>query len=104
MKLTESDKRHLRGLAHALRPCLHVGSAGVSPAVVAELVTALEHHELVKVKIRAQDRTERDAAVAALVERGAAVLVSRIGNVAVLYRPNPENPRNVLQGTRSKST
>ena len=93
MKLTEAQKRHLRGRGHRLKPCIQVGSAGVTPAVIAELKDALRHHELLKVKIRAAGREERDAAVAALTEQGKAVLVSRIGNVAVLYRPDPCNPR-----------
>lgn len=103
MKLNESQKRHLRGLAHQLKPCVHVGNGGVSGGVLAELTQALEHHELLKVKIRAAEREERDAAVVALVERSGAVLVSRIGNVAVLYKPNPDAPRIALPtGTARK--
>lgn len=96
MKLTESQKRHLRGLAHQLKPCIHVGNAGVTPAILGELNGALAHHELLKVKIRSTDRDGRDAAIAEMVEKSGAFLVSRIGNVAVLYRPDPEVPRLAL--------
>lgn len=96
MELTESQKKHLRGLAHALRPCIHVGNAGVTPAVIAELGNALDHHELLKVKIRAADREARDTAVTELTASTGATLLQRIGNVAVLYRPAADNPRILL--------
>jgi len=96
MKLTEVQRRHLRGRAHRLKPCVHVGMAGVTPAVLAEISGALGHHELLKVKIRAADRQVRDAAVSALVEQTKSTLVARIGNVAILYRPDPENPHLTL--------
>jgi RNA-binding protein len=89
MKAEEAEKRRLRGLAHALKPCIHVGNAGVTDAVMRELAIALDHHELLKVRIRATDRSGRDAAIAAMIERSGAQLVSRIGNVAVLYRKRP---------------
>lgn len=96
MRLTESQKRHLRGLAHPMKPCVHVGAAGVTPAVLAELGSALAHHELLKVKVKADDREARDAAIAELVGKSGAILVSRVGNVAVLYRPDPAGTRLAL--------
>ncbi len=68
----------------------------MSTALIAEISNALNHHELLKVKIRADSREERDTAVASLVAKTGALLVSRIGNVAVLYRPNPDGPRLAL--------
>ncbi len=94
--LPERQKKHLRGLAHALRPLARQGSAGITDAFVAELKTLLAHHELIKVKVAAATRTDRNAAIDSLVERLGASLIARIGNVAVLYRANPETPRLVL--------
>jgi RNA-binding protein len=93
MKLTESQKRYLRGLAHPLKPCVTVGQAGVTAAVVRELGEALRHHELLKVRFRVGDRATRDAAVATLAQESSALVLGRTGNVAVMYRPNPEQPR-----------
>jgi RNA-binding protein len=90
--LTASQKRHLRGLAHVLKPVILVGGKGVTDAVVAELELALERHELLKVKLAAEDREGRDAWIAALVERSGAALVQRVGHVATLYRPSSEKP------------
>jgi len=94
--LTNAQTRFLRGQAHGLKAMLQVGGKGISPALVDEVVLALEHHELVKVKIAAEDREVRDALVAELVRRSDAALVQRIGHVAILYRPSKDHRHIVL--------
>ena len=90
MSLSESQKKYLRGRGHQLKPVIMVGDAGLSESVLAEYESALSHHELIKVKIRAADRASRDAMIQTLSEGHAATLVQRIGNVALLYRENKE--------------
>ena len=94
--LTERQRRHLRGLAHALKPVVRLGNAGLSAAVAAETARALETHELIKVKAAAADRAARDELFTALALRTGSALVQRIGNVAVLYRPRAELPRILI--------
>ncbi|HVI58461.1 MAG TPA: ribosome assembly RNA-binding protein YhbY [Luteimonas sp.] len=94
--LTPAQNRFLRGQAHDLKAMLQVGGKGVTDAVVAEVSAALEHHELIKVKVAAEDREVRDATIADLAARSDAALVQRIGHVAILYRPNEEQRRIVL--------
>ncbi len=94
--LSNAQKRYLRGLAHALKPVLLVGAKGVTPAVLAELGEVLEQHELVKVKVAAEDREARDAAIEALVTGVDAALVGRIGHVAILYRRRLDTPLVIL--------
>jgi RNA-binding protein len=94
--LSNAQKRYLRGLAHALKPVVLVGAKGVTPGVLAELEAALEQHELVKVKVAAEDREARDAAIAAFVEGAQASLVGRVGHVAVLYRRRLDKPLVIL--------
>ena len=96
MPLRESQKKHLRGLGHALKPVIMVGDAGLSESLLAEFETALAHHELIKVRVRVGDRNARDAAIEELCRHGSAELVTRIGNVALLYRRNDEKPRITL--------
>jgi len=92
MQLNEKQKKHLRGLAHALKPVIHVGNGGISAGLTAELNQTLDHHELVKVKMRVGDREARDTAIDAMVEKTRASLVARIGNTAILYRQREKNP------------
>ena len=93
---TTSQIRYLRGLAHPLKALLQVGGKGVTPALLAELDAVLERHELVKVKVGAEDREARDAMIAELAGQTGAALVQRIGHTATLYRPARERPQLVL--------
>lgn len=94
--LTSAQNRYLRGLAHHIKPVIQMGAKGLSDSLVAELGIALEHHELVKVKIAAEDREAREAMARTLAERSEAHLIQRIGNIASLYRPRSEKPDIVL--------
>jgi len=92
MKLTERQMKHLRREAHALKPLLNLGDKGVTDSFLQELNSTLEHHELIKIKVRAGDRESRDKVVTELVAQTHAILVNRVGNVATLYRPRRKNP------------
>src|SRR5262245_22173596 len=96
MKLTEKQRRHLRGLAHSLKPVIAVGQAGVTEAVATETVRALTDHELIKVRVTGMERDARDEALASLATRTGSEMIGRIGHVAILYRRNPERQRIVL--------
>ena len=96
MPISDSQRRYLRSLAHALNPVVMVGQAGLSEAVLVEADQALTAHELIKVKLSAGDRTLRDEMVARLCERSRADLVQRIGHVAVLYRLNPKKKQSLV--------
>ena len=95
-RLSERQKRHLRGLAHALGPIVRIGQAGASAAVVSELARALHDHELVKVKVPGGDREGRAQLIAQLAEGSGSALVQRIGNVALFYRPRADSPRILI--------
>lgn len=90
MSLTEKQKRHLKGVAHSLKPVVMLGQSGLTDGVLAELGIALDHHELVKVKVSAGDRELRDQLIERLATSTQALLIQRIGNIAVLYRRNPK--------------
>jgi len=90
--LSERQRSHLRALAHALKPVIRLGSAGLTAAVARETERALRDHELIKVKAPGGDRAARDEVFVALARHTGSTLVQRIGNVAVLYRPRPELP------------
>lgn len=89
MRLNESQRRHLRRLAHDLKPVVRTGNAGLTDAVMAEIELALESHELIKVKLAGLERTDRQATIERIGDQTGATLVQSVGQVAVLYRPNP---------------
>lgn len=90
MPVTERQRRHLKGLAHHLKPVVIVGQAGVSQAVLDELGTSLDNHELIKVKVNAGDREERQRMIGQITEHTQAQLIDSIGHVIVLFRANPK--------------
>jgi RNA-binding protein len=96
ISLTAAQTRFLRGQAHGLKAMLQVGGKGVTPAVVSEIGQALEDHELIKVKVAADDREARAGLIDAIVDGTGAALVQRIGHTAVLYRPSREKRQIIL--------
>ena len=96
MALSASQKRYLRGIAHALKPVVQVGQKGVTPALLEELRGALEHHELVKVRFADGDRESRARAIAQVGGQSGAELVQTIGKTACFYRRNPDRAQFTL--------
>lgn len=62
-----------------------LGGNGLTERVLAEIEIALNHHELIKVKIAGADRETRAEAVQA------------IGHILVLYRPSEEQKIQLLR-------
>lgn len=93
MNLTDSQKKLLRTLAHPRKPVVIVGAAGLTDAVVAEIDQALAAHELIKVRIRLEEREARDEAVAAILAQTRATQVQRIGHVLTVFRRNHKKPK-----------
>jgi RNA-binding protein len=91
MRPTEQQKRWLKKQVHHLKPVVSLGQAGLTEAVLAEIELALDHHELIKVKIAAGGRGLRDEFIAAIASRTQADLIDRIGNTAAFFRANPRN-------------
>ncbi|VXB58183.1 putative RNA-binding protein [Luteimonas sp. 9C] len=94
--LTAAQTRFLRGQAHGIKAMLQVGGKGITDALIAEIDAALEHHELIKVKVGASDRDARDAMIDDIAGRTGSALVQRIGHVAILYRQSKDRRQIVL--------
>lgn len=86
MSISEAQRRHLKKLAHHLKPVVIIGNAGLSENVLNEIDIALEHHELIKVRINASDKNERENLVQEICGKTGADWVVSIGHVAGLYR------------------
>ena len=95
MKLSSGQIRRLRAEGHrlGLKPVVMIGQKGLSDNLHAEIDAALEHHELIKLRIPALERDEKRDFARAICERHRAVLVESIGSVIVIYRRNEESDR-----------
>jgi len=90
MNLNKKQIQHVKGLAHSLKPVVLLGNNGLTEAVVAEIDFALNHHELIKVKINTEDRDTKALIVEAICRETNATKIQVIGKTLVIYRQSPE--------------
>lgn len=90
MAVTDKQKRYLKGLAHSIKPVVMIGNSGLTDAVLAEIDNALEHHELIKVRVSGQERADRKAMLDHIADKTGAELVQVIGHIGGFYRPAKE--------------
>ncbi len=98
MALKGSQRKYLRGLAHAARPLVQVGKDGVTGGLTAALDTALTDHELVKVQfVAVKDRAEKAALVERLAAATGAECVGTIGHTALFFRRHPDPEKRTVK-------
>lgn len=90
MQLSTKQKQFLKALAHHLSPVVMLGGNGLTEGVIAEIDNALNHHELIKVKIAGADRETKQLIISAILRETHAAEVQTIGHILVLYRPSDE--------------
>ncbi len=96
MPLSHSQTRYLKGLLHATKPVVLLGNKGLTLEVFKEIELALDHHELIKVKLVAADRDAKRAMAAQIAAQTEAELVAQIGNMASYFRRNSKQPKLAL--------
>lgn len=100
-KLTGSQRKHLRGIAHGTQPMVHIGKDGLTDNVIGAIDSAIAAHELIKVKIAA-DRADREALVPVIEARVECECVGTIGRIAILYRQHPDPDKRKIAIPRPK--
>ena len=95
MSLTKNQIKYLRGKCHQLSPVVMVGQKGFTPDVLKELDVALNAHELVKIKIAAEDREEFQGIMDEICAQDQVERVQVIGRTLSVFRRNAE--KQVIQ-------
>ena len=92
MGLTSAQTKRLRAEGHRLKlkPVVIMGQKGLSDNLHSEIDGALDHHELIKMRIPALDKAGKRELGMQICARHNAQLIQSIGNVIVIYRGNPE--------------
>lgn len=90
MPLNPKSRQALKAKAHSLKPVILIGSNGLTDAVQKEIDIALNHHELIKVRISTNDRDAKRAIYAEICSVQQAEAVQLIGNIAVVYRKSKD--------------
>lgn len=86
MALHKDQQLKLKAQAHSLKPVVMIGANGLTDNVLAEIGQALDHHELIKIKIAGADKAARQEITEAIVKATQAHLITVIGQMTVLYR------------------
>ena len=95
MNLSKNQLQFLKGEAHNLKPVVLLGANGLTEGVLAEVELALEHHELIKVKVPTDDREMKVQIFDAIIRETGAIKINKIGHVLTLYKANPERKKPI---------
>lgn len=93
MSLNNKQIRFLRAQAHSLKPVVIIGGNGLTDGVINEINQALDDHELIKVRVNADDREDKAAMIEKISSQTEATPVQTIGHIGIFYRKNKKNPR-----------
>ena len=96
MELTAKQRQYLRGLAHAQKPLVQIGTKGVGESVVEQIRAQLEAHELVKIRFNTESAVEPEEVAADLALQTKSQLVQQSGRVLLLYRRHAQKPTIAL--------
>ena len=98
MKLSNKQKQFLKGQAHSLKPVVLLGANGLTEGVLVEIESALEIHELIKVKVPTGERETKTLIFDAIVRETGATKLQTIGHTIVLYRQSEEKKIQLPRG------
>ena len=82
-------------MAVHLRPVFQIGKDGLSDVLLDQLNKYLKKHELMKISLLNNAPVEKDELAESLKEAGIFV-VQTIGNMIVLYKPNPDLDERIV--------
>jgi len=94
-QLGKNQLHHLRQLAHDIKPIIIIGNKGLTDNVMDEVKLALDHHELIKVRVNAGDKSERQDMIEQMKQACEAQEVISIGHIVGLYKQAKE-PKIIL--------
>ena len=94
--LKGSERKYLRGLAHPLKPVVHVGKTGLTPNVLAAIDEALEHHELIKIRFQDFKDQKREFAET-IAQESRSEVVGTVGHIVMFYRQQPDPEKREIR-------
>jgi RNA-binding protein len=98
------QKKHLKGLAHGLKPVVQIGKEGITEGVIRAINEGLRRHELIKIKFT-DFKDLKEALTYEIAIKTGSGRVGMIGHTAILYRQqtDPEK-RKIALPQREKSS
>ncbi|MGN1394402.1 MAG: ribosome assembly RNA-binding protein YhbY [Succinivibrionaceae bacterium] len=96
MELTTKQKLYLKSKAHELKPIVMVGQKGLTESVINEIISSIEHHELIKVKVAAEDSEAKKEVADIIAEKSTSTVVQFMGNILTLFKQKKKNSNFTL--------
>ena len=91
--MTGRQKRHLRALAHPLKPIVNLGKQGLSLETKREIESQLLDHELIKCKVLDSCPLSKKECAEEISTMTEIEVVQIIGKTLILFSPHPEDPK-----------
>jgi RNA-binding protein len=91
--LTGKQKHHLRALGHKLKPLIQIGKKDVDDSLITETNAALDHHELIKVRILESCLLDKHEASSMLAEACSAEVPQILGKTFLLFHTLKNRPK-----------
>ncbi|HLR29311.1 MAG TPA: YhbY family RNA-binding protein [Paenalcaligenes sp.] len=92
LSITTSERNEYRALAHHLKPVVLIGDQGVTEAVLKEIDTHLQAHQLIKIRISEDERSVRQAYLQEICTTLEAEPIHHLGKTLTIYKRNPFKP------------
>ncbi|OCG00575.1 ribosome assembly RNA-binding protein YhbY [Gilliamella sp. wkB112] len=90
MNLSNRQKQFLKSESHHLKPVVMIGANGFTEGVLAEIENALNFHELIKIKVAAEDRETKKLICDAIIRETKAESVQQVGSILTIFRPSED--------------
>ena len=87
-----TQKRHLRTMAHSLKPVVILGKYGLSSEIKNEIRAQLLEHEIIKLKVLDNCPLSKEECANVLKQEKSLEVVQIIGKTLTIYCPHPEEP------------
>jgi len=92
MSLSKNQIKFLKSRCHDLKPVIMLGQKGFTDEVLKELEIALNHHELVKIKLGVDDKIKRESLISEICKKSVSVKIQSIGKTVSVFRQNTKDP------------
>lgn len=87
------QKRFLRAMATGLDPLFQIGKAGITETVMAQVDTALEARELIKLRVLPTAGDSVEEVAREIARQAGAQVVQVIGHNFILFRRSKKKPQ-----------
>jgi RNA-binding protein len=94
-KLSGTQRKYLRGLAHSLTPVVIIGQNGVTDTLIEKVDFNLDIHELIKIKFN-EFKEEKKELSKKIEENTKSEMVGMIGHTAIFYRENEDEEKRAI--------